>query len=292
MTSQKPLALIHLDFEGVGLDSDSELWEVGVIATDEEYTELDAFEMLFEPTLDGIRLVEANPTVLAMHTASGLLDDVRNPSLQKHTVRDAEDRILEMIARFEGAHDIALAGSGVGHFDRRVVAAQMPRFAERLTYWSDDVGVQVRAYKRATKLDILPPLPAKPHRAMSDVRDHLRHARAFREVYLATAVPADENALERALTGLAVLEAFSSHDVFIQGGAQMFTPETAEDMHTLLRTTSHQSIIFGLVDVAATLLREVADVTGHRESSVIARLRSTIVESIASASDSSSTDRA
>ena len=72
-----------------------------------------------------------------------------------------------------GGNHVALAGSGVGHFDRRFIRAQMPRTDKRFTYWAYDLGVIRRLFDRVHP-DLVRPLPAggKAHRGLADALDH------------------------------------------------------------------------------------------------------------------------
>lgn len=73
---------------------------------------------------------------------------------------------------------IPLAGSGVSHFDRRFIRAQMPKLDNRLTYWAYDVG-SVRRFLRLYGLPIMVEHDAKTHRALDDVKAHIEEARYY-----------------------------------------------------------------------------------------------------------------
>ena len=67
---------------------------------------------------------------------------------------------------------VALAGTGIAHFDRRVIDAQFPAVADRLTYWALDMGPIRRLAEGTGHTDLCLPAPVDgiAHRAEADVR--------------------------------------------------------------------------------------------------------------------------
>lgn len=107
--------------------------------------------------------------VVDMHKRSGLAEACFNEPKADGIVRAMRDLYDSLLWRGE---KVPLAGSGVSHFDRLVLAAQYPFIAERLTYWSLDLGPIRRLAEGTGHGDLA--LRADPagvaHRAEADVR--------------------------------------------------------------------------------------------------------------------------
>jgi oligoribonuclease len=175
--------LAILDLETTGTDETAgSILEVGIIITDPDLTVLDEASWLVEPAPD--HLDHMNDFVLQMHTANRLLDDLMvGPTA-------TPDEVDTDIATFLDPHTdngrIALAGSGVGHFDSRWIRLHLPQTAKRLTYWTYDVGV-IRRFLRdlvGWAPDVDP--PDKPHRALDDCRLHLTELTRYRNLFQGT----------------------------------------------------------------------------------------------------------
>lgn len=168
--------LVWIDLETSGTDeTQDDILEVGLILT-EGHDTIDMRQWLIEPfAWDDVK-ESMDPFVLNMHTENGLIDDM--DSGMGLPARQVEEDILNMLNKhWPGETKFALAGSGVGHFDRRFLAVHMPTLTERLTYWSVDVGV-IRRFFRACAVDHgWPGADAKTHRALDDIRHHLAEYR-------------------------------------------------------------------------------------------------------------------
>lgn len=173
-----------IDLETTGTDEfDDPIIEAAVvITTDRHLTEVARRNWVIEPrrgvgvTLDRIR---ANQPVLDMHTNNGLLADLKSgEGLTDHATAQAE--IVAFIKKFHsGGGRIPLGGSGVSHFDRRFIAAQMPVLSDILTYWAFDIG-SVRRFGGLCGIkapEEASDAAAKTHRAMDDVLMHVEEAR-------------------------------------------------------------------------------------------------------------------
>lgn len=111
-----------------------------------------------------------DPFVIEMHSTNGLWRALESSDTDMAEVdRDFSTRLRRLC----GGNHVALAGSGVGHFDRRFIHAQMPRTDKRFTYWAYDVGVVRRLFDRIAP-DLVRPLPdtGKAHRGLDDALDH------------------------------------------------------------------------------------------------------------------------
>ena len=290
MPHPKTLRYLALDFESTGTDPiDDEIWECAVIACDAEWRELEAFTSLVRPSDRGFGIVAARPEVIRTHAKSGLFSEMaKTPRELIPTLGNVEERILAIIGGWadDGA-PVSLAGSGVGHYDKPAIDAQMPRLANRLTYYSMDVGTERRRYEAVNGHDIVPPVAAKAHRAEADIRDDLRHFRAFDGVYREHGLRTTGwHPLDRALSGLAMVDAFRQYDVITTPEGELHTFERAEDILALLRGSSPADVILGLLDVASDLLRSAAAIGNTTAKAVVEGSRNRYLTALAASTDS------
>jgi oligoribonuclease len=171
-----------LDLETTGSDVNwHQILEVGCIVTDYALHQFAGPEGMFHAVVaPRWPIASIDRVVLNMHLASGLWADAMESNLDISGVD-------VMFAKFLDCHTvkgrIALAGSGVCHFDRKFIDRWMPESAKRLTYWPMDVGV-VRRFGMMiagveNPCDVT---DDKPHRSLEDVRLHLQEARAWRDL--------------------------------------------------------------------------------------------------------------
>lgn len=174
--------LLWTDLEATGSKDDDPILEWGAVITTQDYpwTEIESYTAVClpeDPEWDqGMKDV-----VLEMHTKNGLLDDVRATD---KTIGEIEDDILAMLARHGKRHEFTLAGSGVGHYDRRMIRAQAPRVERWLRYPNFDIGDIRRLMKFAGRNDLVragitqnaPGEGNKAHRGLDDIRDHIAEA--------------------------------------------------------------------------------------------------------------------
>lgn len=127
-----------------------------------------------------IERIKNNPVVHAMHTANGLLESIEADEGKPAGLIDQEVRtILKGIGHKRKA--FMIAGSGVGHFDRRFIKRQMPQIEAMLDHPAFDIGV-FRRMAQAWGVDMPDFQTIKTHRALDDLRAHLQEAawdRAF-----------------------------------------------------------------------------------------------------------------
>lgn len=172
-----PDHMLWLDLETTGVDeSKDSIIEVGAVLTDLELTELDSYSMLVRPTDMALGRLYRNEIVRGMHTDNGLLDALSGPD-DLPRIGQVDHRIVDWLVDLTTGKRAILAGSGVGHFDRRFIKAHMPQLDQRLTHWCIDVGVIRRFFHQVTGSTFTP--PAKNHRALDDVYGHLEEGRAM-----------------------------------------------------------------------------------------------------------------
>jgi oligoribonuclease len=112
--------------------------------------------------------------VRTMHETSGLLAAC---SEEATTLADVEAELLEVIPEVEDYGERpTLAGSSV-HFDLSFLRVHMPRLAARFSHRVYDVSA-VKIFCRSLGMpkDLVP--RAEAHRALADVEESIRHARA------------------------------------------------------------------------------------------------------------------
>jgi oligoribonuclease len=175
--------LLWVDLETTGSDVEHDcIIEVGAILTTTDLDVLGEFSKVVAPEPLGLGRLMQNGFVRKMHEDNGLLPLLLDPAEPLGKPHHASRALLawaEGLGAREGR--TVLAGSGVGHFDRRFIARWMPQVDRFLRYWCIDTGVLRRAHEMWTGT----PAPSsanesKTHRALDDIRCHLEEARAFR----------------------------------------------------------------------------------------------------------------
>lgn len=178
----EPRNFAFVDLETTGTDEDRDfILEVGVVITDLDLNELDRDSWtVSHPRESGwAQRLDANPHVHRMHTDNGLLEDVKKDG---RPVDQVEGGLAGLLGYYADGGRVALAGSGVGHFDSRFIRRHLPNVARLLTYWTIDVGVIRRTLHYCNAGHLVPDAPEKSHRALDDALHHLREARHYFDV--------------------------------------------------------------------------------------------------------------
>lgn len=171
--------ILWLDLETTGLDvTHDRIVEVGAVLTNQDLHEVDRYHAVLRWPFAALKEMMA-PEVWEMHTANGL---IRDCTAATGTLSRVSADLVDFIEAYVDPDEtLPLAGSGVGHFDLHFVREWLPRVADRLAYWTIDIGV-VRRFLR----DIVglpePDRENVPHRAMDDVLLHLDEARTYRDL--------------------------------------------------------------------------------------------------------------
>ena len=183
------IGILWVDLETTGTEEDKDdIIEVGSILTDFEFNTLDEFEIAVRPTAGALARMMFNPIVREMHTNNGLLEECLN---SKDTIEYAQEVMLRWMNHAINKKStrgpvekfrFMLAGSGVGHFDRRFIRQHMPKLDKLLSHGPLDVGA-VRRFLKVSDVELatVPSSDAKNHRALDDIRLHLEEARAYRQ---------------------------------------------------------------------------------------------------------------
>ncbi|MBE1523911.1 oligoribonuclease [Nesterenkonia lutea] len=170
--------MVWIDCEMTGLNPDHDvLVEIAALVTDAELNVLgEGVQVVIAPD-PAERLKTMAPVVQKMHTASGLLEDLKDGV----SVRVAEQRVLEYVQRWIPEAGVApLAGNSI-HADKAFLRLAMPELMKHLHYRLIDVStikeLSARWYPEAKKS-----APAKTgnHRALGDIRDSIEELRHYR----------------------------------------------------------------------------------------------------------------
>lgn len=201
--SNKKLCWIDLETTGSKLET-SQILEIGIAVTDDEGN-IEAEGSWLNPVpLDSLRVATIDPVVLEMHSKSGLwadlqkkyVDPLNDPlNIQRvRTLRDLNGEIRNwlFLKNDQRTEHMALAGSGVSHFDRGFIRRDLPDVDRMLTYWAYDVGV-VRRMLRLCGINTQSEDTMPNHRALDDVKAHIREYQAqlvlLRQIPVPSAAP-------------------------------------------------------------------------------------------------------
>lgn len=170
--------MVWIDCEMTGLNPDHDvLVEIAALVTDAELNILgDGVQVVITPD-PAERLETMAPIVQKMHTASGLLADLKNGV----SVEVAEQRVLDYVKAWIPEAGVApLAGNSI-HADKAFLRVAMPDLMKHLHYRLIDVStikeLSSRWYPEAKKS-----APAKTgnHRALGDIQDSIEELRHYR----------------------------------------------------------------------------------------------------------------
>ncbi len=170
--------LVWIDLEMTGLDPDVDvIVEIATIITDGSLEQVERGPDLViaapDSALDGMADV-----VRRMHTASGLLDEIRSVD---RGVADAEAVTLEFVRAHVPDPALApLAGNTV-HADRMFLRRYMPTLEAYLHYRNVDVST-LKELARRWRPQLLDEAPDKQerHRALDDIVESIEELRFYR----------------------------------------------------------------------------------------------------------------
>ncbi|MHA4814390.1 oligoribonuclease [Streptomyces aculeolatus] len=170
--------MVWIDCEMTGLSlRDDALVEVAALVTDSELNVLgDGIDIVIRPPAEA--LASMPDVVRAMHTASGLLDELAGGT----TLADAERQVLDYVREFVPEPGRApLCGNSVGT-DRGFLSRDMPDLEGHLHYRIVDVSsVKELARRWYPRAYFNSPEKAGNHRALADIRESIAELRYYRE---------------------------------------------------------------------------------------------------------------
>jgi oligoribonuclease len=189
MTNDGRLVWIDCEMTGLDLDRDA-LVEIAVVVTDSELNVLgEGVDIVIRPPDDS--LVDMNPVVVEMHTASGLLDELPNGT----TLADAEAQVLAYVREHvPEPRKAPLAGSSV-YTDRGFISRDLPGLDAHLHYRLVDVSTIKELSRRwFPRAYFAAPSKHGGHRALADILESIEELRYYREAVFVPAPGPDSSA--------------------------------------------------------------------------------------------------
>ena len=203
MTKSKD-RLVWIDCEMTGLDLESdELVEIAVVITDYDLNLVDpGLDIIIKP--DASALENMGDFVRAMHTSSGLIEEIPNGV----STAEAEYEVLEYVLKFvPGGQKAPLAGNTIGT-DRAFLAKFMPRLDKHLHYRNVDVSsIKELARRWYPRAYFNAPVKEGGHRALADILESIRELAYYRQAVFVPE-PGPSSAQAKSLSA-AVVQNFS-----------------------------------------------------------------------------------
>src|SRR5450755_131803 len=170
--------LIWIDCEMTGLDLHADaLIEVALLVTDAELTIVgDGVDLVIKPPQEAL---DTMPDVVrAMHTASGLLDELPTGI----TLAEAEQQLLTAVRHYiPEVRKAPLCGNSIAT-DRGFIARDLPELDDHLHYRMIDVSsIKELARRWYPRVYFASPAKKGGHRALADIRESIEELRYYRE---------------------------------------------------------------------------------------------------------------
>lgn len=186
--------LVWIDCEMTGLSiTDDALVEVAALVTDFDLNVLgDGIDVVIKPS--SATLAQMGDYVRAMHSDSGLLDELDSGM----TMREAEQSVLDYVREFvTEPRKAPLAGNSVGT-DRMFLARDMAELEAWLHYRIVDVSsVKELTHRWFPRAYFASPQKAGNHRALTDICESIEELRYYRRaVFVPDPGPSSHRARE------------------------------------------------------------------------------------------------
>ena len=173
--------IVWIDCEMTGLDLGADaLVEVAAVVTDSELRVLgDGVDVIIAPPPEALE--QMNDFVRAMHTTSGLLDELAGGT----TIADAQERVLAYIREWVPEPGKApLAGNSVGT-DKTFLDRDMTELVGYLHYRVIDVSsIKELARRWYPRVYFASPRKNGGHRALADILESIDELRYYRAALL------------------------------------------------------------------------------------------------------------
>ncbi|WP_059013260.1 oligoribonuclease [Streptomyces specialis] len=186
--------MVWIDCEMTGLSlADDALIEVAALVTDSELNVLgEGVDVVIRPP--EAALASMPEVVRAMHTASGLLDELPGGT----TLADAERLVLDYVREHAPeAGKTPLCGNSIGT-DRGFLARDMPLLESHLHYRVIDVSsVKELARRWYPRVYFNSPEKGGNHRALADIKESIAELRYYREAVFVPQPGPDSEAAKR-----------------------------------------------------------------------------------------------
>ena len=192
-----------IDCEMTGLElAVDELVEVAVVVTDFDLQVLDpGFDVVIKPS--DAASAHMGDVVRKMHTTSGLLTAME----QGVPLEEAEQQVLEYLARFTQPGQAPIAGNTIGT-DRGFLAKYMPEVDTYLHYRSIDVSsIKELARRWYPRVYYNAPQKHGGHRALADILESIRELGYYRHTVFAPLPGPSSEEAQHAAAG--VVKAFA-----------------------------------------------------------------------------------
>ena len=172
--------LVWMDLEMTGLDHTSDvIVEIATLITDDDLNIVAEGPDLVVHQPDDV-LARMDPFVVAMHTTSGLLDQIKASTISLDAAGAATLAFIK--EHVPGSRTVPLCGNSIGT-DRRFLAAYLPEIEEHLHYRSVDVS-SIKELVRRWYPEVLAKRGWKQgaHRALDDIRESVDELRMYRQL--------------------------------------------------------------------------------------------------------------
>ncbi|WP_028047154.1 oligoribonuclease [Cellulomonas sp. URHE0023] len=185
--------IVWIDCEMTGLDLGADaLVEVAAVVTDSELNVLgEGVDVIISPPREALE--QMNDFVRAMHTTSGLLDELAGGT----TIADAQERVLDYIRQWVPESGKApLAGNSVGT-DKTFLDRDMTELVGYLHYRVIDVSsIKELARRWYPRVYFASPRKNGGHRALADILESIDELRYYRAALL-PAQPGPDSAVAK-----------------------------------------------------------------------------------------------
>jgi oligoribonuclease len=214
--------LVWIDCEMTGLDLRTDaLIEVALLMTDAELNVVgDGVDLVIKPPQEAL---DTMPDVVrAMHTASGLLDELGAGI----TLAEAEEQLLLAVRQYvPEVRKAPLCGNSIAT-DRGFIARDLPELDDHLHYRMIDVSsIKELARRWYPRVYFASPAKKGGHRALADIRESIEELRYYREA-LFVPQPGPDTATARSIAATIGAESIAGNEAAALIADTLAVPES------------------------------------------------------------------